>query len=145
MVWSTGWLRLRKRQWLALRQRHAKHVKDHGDQHVVAQNSHELDCSSVAEHGMDASEITVTHGPCLIELLNKVVDRALVLRCRLRRAPPVDLTDGFLSHAGARGLRHMGVPFVLRPPELCRQQHGKFRKAWRHGGVEAAMATQLLS
>src|SRR6516165_8926013 len=79
-------LRLRKGERLACRRRHAKDVEDHRYQHVVAEDAHELDGRSLAENGTHAREGLIADAPRLVELLDEIVDRALVLGGRFRDA-----------------------------------------------------------
>src|SRR5262249_23013673 len=73
-------LRLRKGKRLACRGRHAKDVEDHRYQRVVAEDAHELDGRSLAENVTHARERLIADAPRLVELLDEVVDRALVFR-----------------------------------------------------------------
>src|SRR5246127_5771424 len=79
-------LRLGKREQLAFRRRHAKDVEDHRYQHVIAQNANELDGRGLAEKVTHARIGLIADAPGLVELLDEIVDRALVLRGRFRDA-----------------------------------------------------------
>src|SRR6516162_5605202 len=85
--------RLRKGERLAFRWRHAKHVEDHRYKRVVAEDAHELDGRSLAENGTHARERLIADAPRLVELLDEVVDRALVFRRRFRDASLVQVPD----------------------------------------------------
>src|SRR5262249_2209263 len=83
-------LRLRKGERLAGRGRHAKDVEGHRYQRVVAEDAHELDGRSLAENVTHARERLIADAPRLVELLDEVVDRALVFGRRFRDAPLVE-------------------------------------------------------
>src|SRR5215472_3767405 len=142
--YSNPSLRLRKGKRLAGRGRHAKHVEDHRYQHVVAEDADELDGRSFAENGTYAREGLIADAPRLVELLDEIIDRALVLRGRFRDAPLVQVADRLGFDARALGLGHVGEPLVLRAPQLCRGQDGEFGEPRRHRRLEAAMAAELL-
>src|SRR5262252_6372261 len=78
--YSNPSLGLRKGKRLACRGRHAKDIEDHRYQHVVAQDAHELDGRSLAENVTHARERLIADASRLVELLDEVVDRALVFR-----------------------------------------------------------------
>src|SRR5215471_11364737 len=130
-------LRLRKGKRLACRGRHAKDVEDHRYQRVVAEDAHELDGRSLAENVTHARERLIADAPCLVELLNEVVDRALVLGRRFWDAPLVEIADRLGFDARTLGHWHVGEPLVLRAPQLCRGQDGEFGEPRRHRGLEA--------
>src|SRR6516164_7318230 len=136
--------RLRKGERLAFRWRHAKHVEDHRYKRVVAEDAHELDGRSLAENGTHARERLIADAPRLVELLDEVVDRALVFRRRFRDASLVQVPDRLGFDARALGHWHVGEPLVLRAPQLCRDQDGEFGEPRRHRRLEAAMAAELL-
>src|SRR5262249_22326114 len=142
--YSNPSLRLREGKRLAGRGRHAKDVEDHRYQHVVAEDADELDGRSFAENGTHAGEGLIADAPRLIELLDEIVDRALVLRGRFGDASLVQVADRLGCDARALGLRHVGEPLVLRAPQLCRGQNGEFGEPRRHRRLEAAMAAELL-
>src|SRR6516225_37414 len=137
-------LRLRKGKRLAGRGRHAKHVEDHRYKRVVAEDAHELDGRSFAENGTHARIGLIADAPRLVELLDEIVDRALVLRGRFRDASLVEVADRLGLDTGALGLGHVSEPLVLRAPQLCRDQDGEFGEPRRHRRLEAAMAAELL-
>src|SRR6266487_6070049 len=101
-------LRLRKWERLACRGRHAKDVEDHRYQRVVTEDAHELDGRSLAENGTHALERLIADAPRLVELLDEVVDCALVLWGRFRHAPLVQIADRLRFDARALGLGHVG-------------------------------------
>src|SRR5262249_40128580 len=86
----------------------------------------------------------IADAPRLVELLNEVVDRPLILWGGFRHAPLMQVTNGLRLDAGPLGLRHMGEPFVLGAPESCRDQNREFGEARRHPRIEAAIAAGLL-
>src|SRR5262249_5363143 len=72
-------LLLLKRKRLIRRRRHPEHVEDHRYQHVVAEDADKLDHAGLAEQVAHAREGLIPDAARLIELLDEVVDRALVL------------------------------------------------------------------
>src|SRR4029078_854037 len=80
----------------------------------------------------------------LVELLDEVVDRALVLGQRFRHTALVEVADGLFRDPNTLSLRHVGEPFVLAAPQLGRDQDRELREPRRHRGLVAAKAAELL-
>src|SRR3984893_755147 len=93
VAWNSA-LRLCEWQRLVFGRCHAKDGDDHRDHDVIAEDAHKLDRGRIAENGMHALEILVAHPSRLVEFLNEVVDRALILGSRFRRAPAMQIADG---------------------------------------------------
>src|SRR5262249_56975940 len=82
--------------------------------------------------------------PRLVELLDEIVDRSLVLRGLLRRTSCLEVADGLRRDPGLVGERRVGGPLVLRAPLTRRAQDGELGEPWRDAGLVAAMGAELL-
>src|SRR5215467_306774 len=137
-------LLLRKRRRRFFGQRHVEHVEHHRDHAVIAENAHELDRRGVTQNGMHAFVGALAHPPRLVELLDEIVDRSLVLRGLLRRTSCLEVADGLRRDPGLLGDRRVGVPLVLRAPLTRRAQDGELGEPWCDAGLVAAMGAELL-
>src|SRR5262245_3522711 len=87
-------LLLLKRKRLIRRRRHPEHVEDHRYQHVVAEDADKLDHAGLAEQVAHAREGLIPDAARLVELLDEVVDGALVLGGGFGQASLVQVADG---------------------------------------------------
>jgi len=81
----------------------------------------------------------------LVEVLDEIENRALVLGGLLRRAAGLDVADRLRLHAGLLGDRRMGVPFRTGRATSGRAQDREFRlAAGSQRGLEAHEGAELL-